>query len=139
MRKANKKFYITTSIAYTNAAPHIGFALEIVQADVLARYHRILGEDAFFLTGTDEHGAKNARTAEESRRTPKEFTDEISSRYRELTKTLNISNDEPRIKFVIGPRSKKCGWRWIKTATCTGKSITAFTAWAARLLSQKKI
>ena len=94
MRKANKKFYITTSIAYTNAAPHIGFALEIVQADVLARYHRILGEDAFFLTGTDEHGAKNARTAEESRRTPKEFTDEISSRYRELTKTLNISNDE---------------------------------------------
>ncbi len=58
-----KKFFITTSIAYTNAPPHIGFALESIQADVLARYHRILGEDVFFLTGTDEHGIKNRKSS----------------------------------------------------------------------------
>lgn len=88
------KFYITTSIAYTNAPPHIGFALELIQADVIVRYHRLLGEDVFFLTGTDEHGAKVAKAAEEEKKEPEEFTDEISDKFRELTKTLNVSNDD---------------------------------------------
>ncbi len=89
-----KKFYITTSIAYANAPPHIGFALELVQADVLARYHRSLGEDVFFLTGTDEHGAKVAKRAIESSKNPKDFVDEISEKFKRLTKVLNISNDD---------------------------------------------
>lgn len=89
-----KKFYITTSIAYTNAFPHIGFALELIQADVIARYHRLLDDDVFFLTGTDEHGTKIARAAKEEGKDPKEFVDEISNRFRELTKTLNISNSD---------------------------------------------
>ena len=55
----SNKFYITTTIPYANAPPHIGFALEIVYADVIARWHRLLGEDVFFLTGSDEHGSKN--------------------------------------------------------------------------------
>ncbi len=59
------KFYVTTSIPYVNAAPHIGFALEAVQADVLARYRRLSGDDVFFLTGTDEHGQKVEKAAQE--------------------------------------------------------------------------
>ena len=76
------KFYITTSIAYTNAPPHIGFALELVQADVLARYRRIAGDDVFFLTGTDEHGAKIVRAAKNAGKTPEEFTEEVSKKFK---------------------------------------------------------
>ena len=90
----SKKFYIATSIAYTNALPHVGFALELVQADVLARYHRDLGDDTFFLTGTDEHGRKVAEAAEKLGKTPKDFTDELSDKFRGLTKALNVSNDD---------------------------------------------
>jgi len=90
----NKKFYITTSIPYTNTPPHVGFALEIIQADVLARYHRALGEDVFFLTGTDEHGIKTLRVARQAGKEPKLFADEVSEKFRELTKVLNISNDD---------------------------------------------
>ena len=94
MLTKNKKFYITTSIAYTNAPAHLGFALEVIQADVVARYHRLLGEDVFFLTGTDEHGVKIAKTAEREGKDPKEFVDEISANFRELTKILNLSNND---------------------------------------------
>lgn len=90
----NKKFYITTSIAYANAWPHLGFALESVQADVLARYHRLLSDDVFFLTGTDEHGAKVTKTAKKAGKDPKEFVDEISGKFKELGKALNLSNDD---------------------------------------------
>ena len=94
MANKSKKFYITTSIPYTNAPPHIGFALEIIQADVLARYNRILGKDAFFLTGTDEHGIKTLRAAKEAGKDLKDFADEISGKFKELAKVLNISNDD---------------------------------------------
>ncbi|MFC1663836.1 methionine--tRNA ligase [Patescibacteria group bacterium] len=89
-----KKFYITSSIAYINALPHIGFALEVIQADVIARYHRILGEDVFFLTGTDEHGQKIVKAAREAGKDPKEFCNEISFKFKELKKVLNLSNDD---------------------------------------------
>lgn len=94
MSEEKSKFYITTSIAYTNAPPHCGFALEVIQADVLARYNRILGRDVFFLTGTDEHGQKIARTAKDCGKDPTEFCEEISSRFRDLKKALNLSNDD---------------------------------------------
>ncbi len=90
----DKKFYITTSIAYTNAAPHLGYALEIVQADVLARYHRALGEDVFFLTGTDEHGQKVVKAAAAAGKEPQDFTDDLSLQFRSLDKELNLSNDD---------------------------------------------
>jgi methionyl-tRNA synthetase len=89
-----KKFYITTSIAYTNALPHIGFALESIQADVLARYSKSLNKDVFFLTGTDEHGTKIAKAAKAADKSPKEFVDEISNKFRELGKLLNLSNND---------------------------------------------
>ena len=94
MPNKRKKFYITTAIPYVNYAPHAGFALEIIQADVIARYHRILGEDVLFLTGTDEHGQKVVRAAEKAKKTPKDFTDEISTKFRELKKILNLSNND---------------------------------------------
>ncbi len=89
-----KKFYITTSIPYVNAFPHIGFALEAIQADVVARYHRSQKEDVFFLTGTDEHGIKVARRAEEFGKSPQEFVDEVSEKFRELKTILNLSTDD---------------------------------------------
>ncbi len=89
-----EKFYITTSIAYVNAPPHIGHAFELVQADVLARRRRLKGDDVFFLTGTDEHGAKIAKTAEVAGITPKDLTDKNSAKFRELAKVLDISNDD---------------------------------------------
>ncbi|MDD2732012.1 MAG: methionine--tRNA ligase [Candidatus Pacebacteria bacterium] len=89
-----KKFYVTTSIPYVNAPPHIGFALELVQADVLARYHRSLKEDVFFLTGTDEHGAKIVKAAKDSGKSLDGFINETSDRFRFLTRALNISNND---------------------------------------------
>ncbi len=100
-----KKFYITTSIAYTNASPHIGFAFESIQADVLARYYRSQGVDVYFLTGTDEHGSKIAQAAEGKGKTAKEFVDEISEEFKELKKTLNLSWDD-----FIRTSDKKQHW-----------------------------
>lgn len=94
MFSKKKKFYITTSIAYTNAPPHIGHALESIQADVLARYRRSLGEDVFFLTGTDEHGLKTLKMAEKLNKNPEEFADEIAKKFRELKQALNLSNND---------------------------------------------
>ena len=104
-----KKFYIPTSIVYTNRIPHIGFALEIIQADVLARYHRILGEEVLFSTGTDEHGTKNAQAAKQAGKSPEDFTDEISAEVKKLTKILNISND-----IFIRTTDKKKHWPTMK-------------------------
>lgn len=86
-----EKFYITTAIPYTNGEPHIGHFLEFIQADVIARYKRLLGKEVFFLTGTDEHGIKIAETAQKLNREPKAFVDEISSHFRSATDALNIS------------------------------------------------
>ncbi|MCK5085789.1 class I tRNA ligase family protein, partial [Candidatus Parcubacteria bacterium] len=88
------KFYITTSIAYANAAPHIGFAMEVLQADALARYHRMLGDDVFLLSGTDENGAKMKKTAEEKKVEVQKFADENSAKFQLLLDALNVSNDD---------------------------------------------
>ncbi len=87
------KYFITTSIAYVNAAPHIGYAMELLEADVLARAARQRGEQVIFSTGTDEHGSKVAQKAVEAGKTPKAFVDEVSEHFRDLTKLLGISND----------------------------------------------
>lgn len=86
-------FYITTSIPYVNSDPHVGFGMEIVMADVLARYIRAQGTPVLFSTGTDEHGAKIAEKAEETGVTPKQYADQVSQKFRDLLATLNISND----------------------------------------------
>lgn len=88
------KFYITTSIPYANAAPHVGHILDPLIADVLARYRRIKGDEVRFLVGTDEHGAKIVRTAELQGKTPQELVDENSAKFREMHRILNISADD---------------------------------------------
>jgi len=90
----SNKFYITTTIPYVNAAPHIGFALEIIQADVIARYNRGLNRDVFFLTGTDEHGFKMVETAKSLGITVEELVNLNSQKFQELNKILNISNSD---------------------------------------------
>lgn len=92
MPSDKKKYYITTSIPYVNANPHIGFAMELLQADVLARFHRLIGDDTFFLTGTDEHGSKVPKAAHAAGKDPANFVNEVSEKYRELCKVLGVSN-----------------------------------------------
>lgn len=87
------KYYVCTAIPYVNAEPHIGTALDVLTADVLARAARQRGDDVIFSTGTDEHGGKIAEKAAENNQEPKEFTDELSQRFVELGKLLNISNN----------------------------------------------
>ncbi|TSC82743.1 MAG: methionyl-tRNA synthetase [Parcubacteria group bacterium Gr01-1014_20] len=89
-----KKYYITTAIDYANAPPHVGHALEKVQADVLARYHRAKGFETFYLTGTDEHGVKVFRKAQEAGKEPQVFTDEIVESFKALKGALNLSWDD---------------------------------------------
>jgi len=88
-----KKFYITTPVYYVNDVPHIGHTYTTVAADVLARYHRALGEETFFLTGTDEHGAKIEAKAREMKLEPKQYADKITAAFIEAWQELNISND----------------------------------------------
>jgi methionyl-tRNA synthetase len=88
------RYYVTTPIYYVNDAPHIGHAYTTVIADALARWHRLLGDNTFFLTGTDEHGLKIQRAAEANGISPKEMADRTSERFRETWKLLDISNDD---------------------------------------------
>jgi methionyl-tRNA synthetase len=89
-----KKFFISTAIDYPSGRPHLGHVLEKIQADVIARYKRLQDLDVHFSTGTDEHGFKIQRNAEQSNKTPQEFVDEMSGIFKDLCKTLNISNDD---------------------------------------------
>jgi len=89
-----KKFYITTAIPYVNAKPHIGFALEIVQADAVARARRQAGDEVFFLTGTDENSLKNVQAAEKQGITPQELCDNNSQIFMALKTALNLSFDQ---------------------------------------------
>ena len=88
-----KPFYLTTAIVYANASPHIGFALELMYADVLARYTRMMGRPVHFVTGTDEHGQKIQKAALACNKTPVEFTDSVVDKFKTLWNDLNISND----------------------------------------------
>ncbi|MBU0706820.1 methionine--tRNA ligase [Patescibacteria group bacterium] len=89
----SRKYYITTPIYYVNDKPHIGHAYTTVAADVLARWHRHRGDEVFFLTGTDEHGAKVAESAVEAGQEPQEFVNEVAKLFRIAWKNLNIKYD----------------------------------------------
>jgi len=86
-----KKFFISTAIDYANARPHIGHALEKIQADVLARYHRLLSEEVLFLTGTDENSLKNVQAAEKAGVPVQKFIDKNAGIFKDLKKILNLS------------------------------------------------
>jgi methionyl-tRNA synthetase len=88
------RFYLTTAIDYANGDPHLGHAFEKIGADVIARYHRLIGRDVHFLTGMDEHGQKVAQTAAERGLEPQAFVDQIAVRFQEMWALLNISYDQ---------------------------------------------
>jgi methionyl-tRNA synthetase len=90
----SKTFYITTPIYYVNARPHIGTAYTTIACDTIARRHRMLGHDTWFLTGTDEHGQKIARAAQAAGKTPQQFTDEVSAEFRSLWQRMGLTNDD---------------------------------------------
>ena len=94
MNDSCKKVYITTPIYYVNDVAHIGHAYTTIIADMLARYSRLVGYDTFFLTGTDEHGQKIAQSAEARGKTPKEYADEVSGKFRQLWDDFDISYDK---------------------------------------------
>jgi methionyl-tRNA synthetase len=96
LTKTNKNLdnvYITTTLPYVNADPHVGFAMEIIRADALARYYRLSGKQVFFNTGTDEHGAKIEEAATKEGILPQAYTDRYAARFRELKALLNLSVD----------------------------------------------
>ncbi len=88
-----KSLYLTTTLPYVNADPHIGFALEIVQADIIARYRALRGDDVFFNTGTDEHGQKLFEAAQKAGKSPQEYVDEYAAKFRGLKDKLNLHPD----------------------------------------------
>ena len=90
----NKPFFITTAIDYVNAAPHVGHAVEKVLTDVVARYHRLAGEEAYFLTGSDENSLKNVQAAEKAGRPTAEFVAENAEAFKNLSQSLDLSFDQ---------------------------------------------
>ncbi len=88
------KYYVTTPIYYVNDKPHIGHAYTTVVADIVARWHRLSGDEVFFLTGTDEHGEKIEKAAEAAGMNPVLFVDSIVAQYKDLWELLGISNDD---------------------------------------------
>jgi methionyl-tRNA synthetase len=109
-----KKFYITPTIPYVNAPPHIGFALEITQADVVARYNRLCGKEVFFNAGTDEHGLKIYRKALENKQEPQEYVNEYAVKFDRLKGALNLSygnfirTTDPKHKKAAQEFWKRC-------------------------------
>jgi methionyl-tRNA synthetase len=90
----NKNFYITTPIYYPSGKPHMGHAYSSIVADIFARFKRLENYNVLFLTGTDEHGQKIQKEAKKNKKDPKIFCDELSEKFKSLTKTLNLSNDD---------------------------------------------
>jgi len=107
--------YITTTLPYVNADPHIGFALEIVHADIVARYHTLAGDDVFFNTGTDEHGQKIFEKARAAGKDPQAYVDEYAEKFRRLKGALGLSADlhfirttEPRHRAAAQEFWRRC-------------------------------
>src|SRR3989344_3879299 len=94
---SQKKFYLTTTLPYVNDKPHLGFALEMVQADIIARYRALIGDEVFFNTGTDEHGLKIYRNAQAAHIPPQEYVDGYAATFQELTKKLDLY---PELHFI---------------------------------------
>lgn len=107
---SSKNFYVTSPIYYVNDVPHIGHAYTSIACDAVARFKRLEGFDVFFLTGTDEHGQKVEKSALAKDKNPQEFCDEVSAKFRELAKLLDLSNDD----FIrtTEERHKKCAQKF---------------------------
>ena len=108
-------YYLTTPIYYVNDSPHIGHAYTSLACDVLARFQRLDGFQVMFLTGTDEHGQKVEKSAAANGCLPKDFVDEVSERFRDLTKLMNYSNDD-FIRTTESRHIRSCQELWRRIA-----------------------
>jgi methionyl-tRNA synthetase len=145
-----KRFYLTTAIDYTNGAPHLGHAYEKIVTDVIARAHRSMGAEVFFLTGLDEHGQKVQQAAQLEGKDPQAYCDELALQWREFVRRLEISNDDfirttqPRHREVVQAMLQKLfeqgdiykapftGWYSVKEETfLTDKDRNADGTWDA--------
>jgi methionyl-tRNA synthetase len=106
-----RRIYLTTPIYYVNDRPHIGHAYTSLATDVLARWHRLDGNEVFFLTGTDEHGQKVEKAAQEAGMDPQAFTDQVSEHFRALAHRMNFSNDD-FIRTTESRHKRACKALW---------------------------
>ena len=122
------KFYITTSIPYVNGEPHLGHAMEFIMADVLARYHRSLGDEVLFSTGTDEHGGKNAEKAAELKLPPEQFVAQMAAKFEDLLRRLNINHDR-FIRTTDPAHEKRAQIVWQNLAKAGYIYMGNYTGW----------
>lgn len=125
---AKPTFYITTPIYYVNDIPHIGHAYTTLACDVMARFKRLDGFDVMFLTGTDEHGQKVEKSAAAKGKNPLEFCDEVSMRFRELTKFMNFSNDD-FIRTTEERHKVACQALWQKLEASGNIYLDKYAGW----------
>ncbi len=123
-----KTFYITTPIYYPSAKPHMGHAYSSIIADFFARFKRIDGYEVFFLTGTDEHGLKIQRAAEKKKVDPLKFCDEISQTFKDLSKTLNLTNND-FIRTTETRHKKSVQYLWDKLLKNDDIYLSKYSGW----------
>ncbi|MGC6485159.1 MAG: methionine--tRNA ligase [Candidatus Puniceispirillales bacterium] len=123
-------YYLTTPIYYVNDKPHIGHAYTTLACDVLARFKRLDGYDVMFLTGTDEHGQKVQKSAEDKGIDPKDFTDDVSQNFRDLTATLNFTNDD-FIRTTEPRHYAACQQLWQKLMDNDAIYLGSYAGWYA--------
>jgi methionyl-tRNA synthetase len=110
----SKKLYVTTTLPYVNSDPHVGFAMEIVRADSYVRYRRSLGDEVFFNTGTDEHGAKIFEGAKEKGIDTQDYVDQYAAKFKDLISALNISSDIHFIRTTDAHHKKAAQEMWLR-------------------------
>lgn len=126
----NNSYYLTTPIYYVNDKPHIGHAYTTLACDALARFKRLDGFDVMFLTGTDEHGQKVQKSAEDKGVDPKAFTDQVSQNFRDLTKTMNFTNDD-FIRTTEDRHYAACQKLWAKLIEKGDIYLGSYAGWYA--------
>jgi methionyl-tRNA synthetase len=124
----NQKFYITTAISYPNGKPHIGHAYEAICTDAIARFHRLMGHDVMFLTGTDEHGLKMEQTARKEGVETRVLADRNSALFRDMCKSLNISNDR-FIRTTDEDHKAMCQWLWQRMEAAGDIYLDRYEGW----------
>ncbi len=122
--------YLTTPIYYVNDKPHIGHAYTSLATDVLARWHRLAGREVYFLTGTDEHGQKVEKAAQDAGEDPQAFTDRVSQAFRDLTVTMGFSNDG-FIRTTENRHYEACQALWQRLAERGQIYLGAYEGWYA--------
>ncbi|MCH8038468.1 MAG: class I tRNA ligase family protein, partial [Proteobacteria bacterium] len=130
MSGSKPRYYVTTPIYYVNDVPHIGHAYTTLACDALARFMRLDGLDVMFLTGTDEHGQKVEKSARAAGMEPKAFTDKVSRNFRDLSATLDFSNDD-FIRTTEERHKRSCQAIWTKLMDAGEIYLGSYAGWYA--------